>query len=362
MREAPKYRRICEELKSEILGGKYGGKIPFPSEVALSRRFKTGRSTVKRALDELQHLGFIRSQQGRGTFVTPYGASRRIGLIVPGVAYLEFFPPIVSEINRLARESGYTLLFGEVYSPDETTRLHQVRELAAEFVHRRVAGVIYQPIEGLPDSRNANDRILSVFRKAKIPVVLLDSDIAPLPERSAYDVVGINDVEAGMRLATHLLAAGARKIHYLIGRNSAAADANRYLGIQMAVDRSKTRPKPSCSLVIASPDDADAIRRVLRKGKPDAFICGNDCLAAILCRTLESLGRSVPRDILLAGFGDLQISRLMTPRLTSVHQSVYELARIAFSRLLERIGKPDLMPIDIFLPSPLVVRASTDRS
>ena len=43
------------------------------------------------------------------------------------------------------------------------------------------------------------------MRRARIPVVLLDCDIFPFPDRSEYDVVGVNDVEAGAKIARHLV-------------------------------------------------------------------------------------------------------------------------------------------------------------
>lgn len=67
---------------------------------------------------------------------------------MPGVACTDFFQPIVSEINRQARKEAYTLLFAEVFSLDRAERIRQVRELAAEFVRKNVAGIIYEPLAG----------------------------------------------------------------------------------------------------------------------------------------------------------------------------------------------------------------------
>ena len=360
-RKETKCQMALDTLRTEILSGKFASPNAFPSVTGVGRRFGISRLTAVKVFDKLKGEGLILSRPGSGTYVTKAGASRKIGLIVPGVASSEFFPPIVSEINRLARESGRTLLFGEVYSEDGNERLRQVRELAAEFIRAHVAGVIYQPIEGMPDARAANERILAAFRRANVPVVLIDSDVAPLPARSDFDVVGINDVEAGMNLAEHLLSVGARTIHFLLPPNGAAADANRYLGLLSALNARagwKQRRKP---LLVADPDDIAALRRHLRGGRPDAFICSNDRNAAVFCQTLEQVGISVPRDMLLAGFGDLQIARLMTPRLTTVSQSVCKLAQITFERLTERIANPAMLPLGIMLPAPLVVRASTEK-
>ena len=77
-----KYKVLVETLKNQILGGKYDVAKPFPSVRALIQRFGMSKTTVQRALDELFHLGLISREQGRGTFVTARGSSRKIGLIV----------------------------------------------------------------------------------------------------------------------------------------------------------------------------------------------------------------------------------------------------------------------------------------
>ena len=90
-----RYREVWTSLREEILQGRYSASTAFPSAVQLARRFNTTRATIRRALDQLRHDGLIGSRQGAGTFVTRRGASRRIGLIVPGITYSEIFPAIV---------------------------------------------------------------------------------------------------------------------------------------------------------------------------------------------------------------------------------------------------------------------------
>ena len=65
-----KYRVLVDTLKSAILNGRYDLDRPFPSERMLIRKYGHSRITVQHALRELERLGFISRQQGRGTFVT----------------------------------------------------------------------------------------------------------------------------------------------------------------------------------------------------------------------------------------------------------------------------------------------------
>jgi LacI family transcriptional regulator len=289
-------------------------------------------------------------------------AKRRIGLIVPGIAVTDFFKPVVSEINRLARDAGYVLRFGEVWSEVRETRIKQVRELAAEFIKGDFAGVIYEPLAGsVGDEINA--RILSLFDKKKMPVVLLDCDIVPFPDRSRYDVIGVNDLEAGARIARHLMSVGAKSIHFLIGSLFPTTFANRLAGAESQLKLAGVTMPKGGNVLYAEADDIKALKRYLKKQtrRPDAFICSNDILAAVFKQTLEKAGLRVPEDVMLTGFADLSVASLMTPQLTTIRQSREQMAQAAFRRLMERIADPSLQPCDIFLPAPLIARGSTEK-
>ena len=142
-----KFQKIVGSLKREILAGKYGLDFPLPSIQALVRRLGVSSITVRRAFDVLEREGLVVRARGRGTFVSRRGALRKIGLIVPGIAYSEFFLPIVSEISHLAQKESYTLLFGDISSKSPEQRARAATRLARDFVSQGVAGVLYQPVE-----------------------------------------------------------------------------------------------------------------------------------------------------------------------------------------------------------------------
>ena len=357
-----RYLAIADELGAAIRAGKYRLAHSFPSLTQIVKRFKVSRPTAMRAVSELKRMGLLGASPRSSTFVTGRGGSRRIGLIVPGVAVTDFFKPVVSEINRLARDAGYELRFGEVWSENREERIAQVRELAAEFIKGNFAGVIYEPLAG-PIGDEINPHILELFDRKKIPVVLLDCDIVPFPERSHYDVVGVNDLEAGARIAKHLMEAGAKRIHFLICELFPTTFANRLAGAESQLKLAGAKMPKGGNVLRAEADDLKALKRYLKKQKPrpDAFICSNDAIAAVFKQTLAKAGLRVPEDVMLTGFADLPVAALMTPPLTTVHQNREQMAQAAFRRLMERIADPSLPPCDMFLPAPLVVRESTRR-
>lgn len=358
---AIKYHRIIDTLKSEILGGKYARRSSFPSIVSVCKRFKISRLTAFKVFDGLKEEGLISSRSGSGTYVTKVGASRTFGLILPGVSNYEYFQPIATELSQLALKAGYAFLFSNVDSSDPVQLRHNIRELAADYIKRRVAGVVYHPMEFSSEDDTTNAEIVAVFDRAKIPVILLDSDIVPPPKAGNHDVISIDNASAAERITNHLLDAGARNVHVLMLPRWFPNMMNRVRGVICAMALRRRKWSMS-NILVAKPDDIVAVRKYMRRRpRPDAFVCQNDEVAAAFKQTLEKLKLKVPDDVMLVGFDGLEISRLVSPPLTTIRQPFEKVANTIFSRLLQRISDPALPPLKMYVPDAVVARVSTKR-
>ena len=324
------------------------------------RKFSVGRQTAVRILNQLAGEGLIVRRRGSGTFLSTVGrkATGRIGLIVHGSDYCEIFSPISKAISLLCQKSGYTLLFGDVSMHCTSRRIRRVFELAEKFIETGLDGLVFQPIELVPNAEKVNARLTDLFTYAGIPVVLLDSDIVEGPRRSAYDLVAVDHFSVGRRLAEHLRDTGAKRIVYLTQPHRAPCVKTRQLGVNVGCEGLPLAGKA----VFAEPDDEAAIRRILRRERPDAIACYNDRQAALLLQTLTKLGKRVPDDVRVAGFDDVQFAKLTIPQLTTMHQPCAEIAESVFRLLLERIRNPQQPVRSVLLDSPLVVRSSTSVS
>jgi GntR family transcriptional regulator len=67
--DLPIYRQIMRQITDAIAGGRLGSGERLPSHRELSEQLVIAPLTVKKAYDELEALGYIESQRGRGTFV-----------------------------------------------------------------------------------------------------------------------------------------------------------------------------------------------------------------------------------------------------------------------------------------------------
>jgi GntR family transcriptional regulator len=67
--DLPIYRQIMRQITDAIAGGRLTSGARLPSHRELSEQLVIAPLTVKKAYDELEALGYIESQRGRGTFV-----------------------------------------------------------------------------------------------------------------------------------------------------------------------------------------------------------------------------------------------------------------------------------------------------
>ena len=68
--DLPIYRQIMRQVTDAIAGGRLAAGDQLPSHRELSEQLVIAPLTVKKAYDELEALGYIESQRGRGTFVS----------------------------------------------------------------------------------------------------------------------------------------------------------------------------------------------------------------------------------------------------------------------------------------------------
>ena len=352
--ETAVYGKIAKVLCDEIRAGAYVAGAPFLSLTAIMKRFGISRPCAAKSLAELKRLGLVETRKGSGTRVM----NRTVGVAIPGIADSEFFRAIMDGIVANCKKRGMDLFAGEFFPKNHRLRAREAERLARHFAERKVAGVIMQPIGFNADAAKINRAIASILNDAKIPVVLIDYDIVPPPNRSRHDLVAINNFESGRRIAAHLLSVGAKRVACLLRRLSAESVWTRYAGVDDALMRTKGRP---AFRIEAEPDDAKAVAAGLKKHRPDAIVCSNDIAAAKLMETLKSLNVRIPEDVMVAGFDDVKLAAECNPGLTTIHQPCFELASAAFQTLIGRIENPDLPPREILLDAPLVVRKSTRK-
>lgn len=102
-----------------------------------------------------------------------------------------------------------------------------------------------------------------------------------------------------------------------------------------------------------------ALRLSDMKELPEVFLCANDFVALDVMNALRGLGLSIPDDVYLCGFDDSSESRLVTPRLTTIHIHSQIMGFTAVQLLLSRIAEPTLDYRTVYTETTLIYREST---
>ena len=208
-----KYMDIYAALNADIANQAFEVGKRLPGEPELCRRFGVARNTVRQALSLLQRQGLIEKRKGEGTFITKRGERKTgiIGLLMPNLASTRFFYALKKELEGHARSLGYSIVTEQISSGTAKQAIDSARKAARRLAVKRVEGIIFRPHID-PRCTEGNHELLHIFRRTETPVVLIDSDVTQPPERSACDLVAVDNIGAGRRIAAHLIAGGRRRI------------------------------------------------------------------------------------------------------------------------------------------------------
>ena len=355
--DGPKYKQICQNLKSAIESGTYGAGYRLPSEHELVQTYGASRVTVSRALKELQIGGLVDRRAGSGTYVRASTVKQyAFGLLIPELGQTEIFEPICQGMVAAQEVHNHVLIWGRSLAGSETTEA-EAQDVCGRLISNRVSGVFFAPLESNPRKDVINRAIATTLTDARIPLVLLDRDIADYPQRSKYDVVGIDNRRAGCVVTQHLIDAGCRRIGFIGRPHLAPSCVARYNGYRDTVMSSSIPLAPEFSERL-DPSDQTVVAEVMKRYRPDGIVCSNDRTAALLMRTLTELKIAVPDDVRIVAFDDVKYASLVTVPLTTIHQPCDQLGAAAIQAMVQRIETPDMPPRDILVDFHLVVRES----
>ena len=353
----PKHRQIYAALRRDIQSGRLGHGARLPSEAELGQTFGASRITVGRAMRDLQVAGLVERRAGSGTFVrgTRPTTALTFGLLIPDLGETEIFEPICQGMMASPLAQAHALVWG---SPGEVeSNAERAWLLCRQYIDRRVAGVFFAPLEGIPEQDAANARILAALDAARIPVVLLDRPAVPYPDRGPHDLVGIDNRRAGFLVTAHVLALGSERVAFVARPHAAATVDAREAGYREAlfaggleVDRDR--------IARLNPLDEQAVKAWMIKARPDAVVCANDRTAAHLMPALLRLGYAIPGDVRMVGIDDVEYAGLLPVPLTTLRQPTRPIGDAALSVMLERVARRDLPPRDVLLHCELIVRES----
>ncbi|MEV3987996.1 LacI family DNA-binding transcriptional regulator [Streptomyces sp. NPDC049837] len=311
----------------------------------INRPETVAEATRERVHAAIELLGYVRSESARQLRA---GRSRIIALLVLDMAN-PFFVDLATGAERAARQAGLgVMLCNSAQDPAEEA------EYLGLFAEQRVRGVLVTPADPGGDT-------LRAFGRHGIPYVLVDRTAAGEETCS----VSVDDVEGGALAVRHLLEGGHRSLVYVGGPEHLPQVQDRCAGALGALAEAGL-PAEALTRVgterldVAAGRDAGA-RLLGMSPRPTAVFCANDLLALGVLQTLFAAGVSVPADIALVGYDDIEFAAAAAVPLTSVRQPAHRMGRMAAELLIEETGHQAAHHAHqrIVLRPELVVRASS---
>ncbi|MFA6738571.1 MAG: GntR family transcriptional regulator [Bacteroidales bacterium] len=354
------YRAIYEEIKKDIESNIYEPDERLPTEQEMSIKYSVSRPTICKVYNILQEEGYVRKKKGSGTFVI-FGSKKKytFGLLLPGAGESEIFSIINDRLLNLSKEIGFECLWDGASANDAKIRKSLAEFNCDEYIRKKVDGIFFSPIERFENADIINKSIYEKVSQEGIPMVLIDRDVLPFPEKSNLDLVCLDNYQAGYIVGRHLIEQGCTTLFFFYRPFSAYSVKQRLIGLFFAA-MSLGVAFSDKNVICSSPDDKLTISKLpIHPGKT-GIICANDSTAAMLMSTLEETGVRLCKDVLVCGFDDMKYAQYLKCPLTSYRQPCEEIANLSVELMLRRVLNSKVAPITAMLSGELKKRKSTE--
>ncbi len=304
-------------------------------------------ATREKVLKAVAELGYApnfsaRALAARQTFT--------IGAVIPTMENAIFARGIQAFQEELGR-LGYTLLIAST-SYQESLEEEQIRNLAA----RGSDGLLLI-------GHHRSNRVLDFLQGREIPALVAwahNDGTAALP------AIGFDNAGAMAELTREVLARGHRRIG-VISAQTAANDRARLRVAGIRATLADVGLGSAALSVIETQYGFDAggaafSALMSQEASPTAVMCGNDVLAVGALRAARELGISVPNDVSITGFDDIEIATLVDPPLTTIHVPHGAMGHRAAQMLVQMVTEKRLNMPSVELSTTIVLRATLGPS
>ena len=355
-----KYEHVYREIKDKIIAGEYDINDKLMTESELMFAYSVSRYTVRKAIGDLENAGYVYRIQGGGIFVNDWHIGKKvtqnnkmIGVVTTHIAdYI--FPNIITGIDRVISEEGYTIILSNTLDTPDRERTSLLKMLEMD-----LSGLIIEPTQSALINKNKDlyEKILEL----KIPTLFINAH---------YDDIDIpylelNDFDGSKTGTEHLIENGHEKILGIFKVDDKQG-LLRMNGFVQAYMEHSAISYQSEILMYQSTDPLQNIYQKIEKilhrsDRPTAIICYNDQLAIKLMDIVKSMDMRIPEDVSIIGFDDYQLSKYMSPKLTTIRHPKEKMGRQAATMLLEMIKNRNAKVNSVVYEAKLINRESVQK-
>jgi LacI family transcriptional regulator len=279
-----------------------------------------------------------------------------VGVMIP--PYDSFWVNVLSGIHQRLADADYlpiTVWQGDLehmphFEADEQEGLQQINRL----LDRRVDGLIMWPTFAV-----AYRQHISEIAERRVPVVVIDYQ----PGEPICDTVCTNEALAAKTIAKHLLDLGHRRIACISSRESKSQTwaLERRQQFERAVMLHSDAKVKSWRLNHEGSNGVEVATQLLTCDfQPTAVFAVSDHEARDVYVAAILLGLSIPGDLSVVGFADLDFAASLTPPLSTVRQRPREIGAEAASIVLRRLEGAIVEPtVESTIEADFILREST---
>jgi LacI family transcriptional regulator len=311
----------------------------------LNRPERVSPETRARVEQAMRDLGFVRNESARQLRA---GRSRTLAYVVLD-ARNPFFTDVAEGAERAAEAAGLSLFL--CHSDNRASR---EGDYLAHLVEQRVQGILVTPVD--PQAP-----VLDDVRRNGTPLVIVDRT----RDDRDFCSVAVDDVLGGRLAVEHLVERGHTRVAFIGGPDSIGQVRDRLEGARLAwadagLPAEDLTVVPTEGLTVVEGRSAgERVMGIAARRRPTAAFCANDLLALGLLQQLSTAGLTVPDDLAIVGYDDIEYASAAAVPLTSVRQPRQELGRRAAQLVLDEAADPDHVHQQLVFTPELVARRST---
>jgi DNA-binding LacI/PurR family transcriptional regulator len=310
----PIYQKLFTYYSEAILTQQVPPGIRIDSINEIRKKHDVSRETAKLVLKKLCAEGLIIQKPGKGSFVAPLGPKKPVwGVIVPFFsAHVEkLIQSLSAEAERLGRRIEH---YVDYNSWEEETRL------VGRMIHERCEAVVVVPTY---DESQAAEFYRNLKSGGTL-VTLLDHTMA-----GSYFTYAIQSYDLGVQRAVrYLRSKTGQTLAFLKNDTWAGRNMVQEVMEQTFVQCVEEEANGRRALVI---EHLSAVRPdFLRRERVGGIFCCDDADAVRVLGRLTEWGFRIPSDLSVISYGNTDLARYFTPKITSIDPHGEEMAsRIA---------------------------------
>lgn len=298
----------------------------------------------RKVLDAIKKLDFKPNELARSLVMR---RSNLIGVIVKDIA-ISYMTEIVRGIEEVGRMYNYDILLSSSYGDIELEK-----KIINFMFTKQVEGIILV-------SEDAKPEVVYMLKNQTTPYIQLDKFY---DDNETYSVT-IDYKEASKNMTKFLIGEGHKNIIFVKEYQNAKIGQEKLKGYKEVMNENGLF---SMEITVDGVTDKDGYRygeeiwRIIEREKFTAAFFSEDGLAIGFLNYCYDNNKKVPDEISVAGFGDIKVSSLYRPRLTTVREPYYDYGAVAVRKIIKKLKDKVEIDSGTILPSSIIERETVKK-